>query len=84
MALLFNSIGILGVLSCLLAFFLLQIGKLRSDHVNYSALNLLGSIGILISLIYQWNLSAFLMEVTWGLLSFYGVVRYYQKRLKTP
>jgi hypothetical protein len=79
-SLIFNSMGIAGVLLCLVAFFLLQIGKINNNQLQYSALNLLGSIGILISLTYQWNLAAFLMEVTWGLLSLYGVIKFYIKR----
>jgi hypothetical protein len=71
----YNGVGIIGVVLILVAFFLLQIGKLSSRDFLYSLLNLLGALGILISLIYEWNLSAFIIEIAWILISIYGLIK---------
>jgi len=78
----FNFIGIIGVVLILVAFFFLQLGKISSQKFLYPFLNMLGAIGILISLIYEWNPSAFLIESAWVLISIYGLVKYAKQRKK--
>lgn len=75
MALLANIIGNLGVACFLLAFFLLQRGRIKPDSWAYLGLNLGGAIGLMISLLYDWNLSAFLLEAAWALISMYGICK---------
>lgn len=70
--------GITGVILCLLAFLLLQLEKIRPRKPLYSWLNLLGSLGIIYSLSFDFNLSAFLMEVSWGIISLIGLWRYFK------
>lgn len=77
-----NEVGILGVILVLVVYFLLQWGKIRSDSFMYSFINLLGGIGIMYSLFFEWNLSAFFMELAWIAISLYGLVRYFIKRAK--
>ncbi len=72
----YNLVGIVGVILILVAFFLLQVGKLSSRDFIYSLLNLFGALGILISLISEWNLSAFVIEVAWILISLYGLIKH--------
>lgn len=69
----FNVIGIIGVVLVLLAYLLLQIDKLQQDSITYSALNLVGSVLILISLCYTWNLASGVIEIAWLLISLFGV-----------
>ena len=69
-------IGVVGVVLCIVAYFLIQSKKLSSDHLLYILLNLIGALGIMISLCYQWNLPAFLMELSWLLISLYGLCLY--------
>lgn len=69
----FNVIGIIGVVLVLLAYLLLQIDKLQQDSITYSALNLVGSVLILISLYYTWNLASGVIEIAWLLISLFGV-----------
>lgn len=70
-----NLIGIAGVIILLLAFFLLQLGKLAAHAYLYSVLNLLGSLMILYSLFYAWNLPAVIIEISWALISIFGIVK---------
>ena len=50
-----DFIGMLGVVLCLVAFLLLQIGKLAAATPIYSSLNLLGALGIIYSLYFEFN-----------------------------
>jgi len=71
----YDIIGTLGVATVLVAYVLLQIERLRSEHPAYSLLNAVGAAMILFSLWYQFNLSSFLMEFSWLLVSLYGLVK---------
>jgi hypothetical protein len=72
--------GLFGVLLILLAYFLLQAGRLRGDALVFQLTNALGALGILISLLYAFNLSAFVMEAAWLAVSIYGIVRGWKRR----
>lgn len=68
--------GLIGVTLVLVAFFLLQAHKLSGQGYPYQVMNLVGAFGILLSLIFgTFNLSAFLQEMAWFLISVYGIVR---------
>ena len=68
-------VGLAGTASVLLGFFLLQAGKLHGQRIVFQLMNLLGALGILVSLYGKFNLSVFLLEATWALISGYGIVR---------
>jgi len=72
--------GLFGVVLILLAYFLLQAGRLRGDALLFQLTNALGALGILISLLYAFNLSAFVMEAAWLAVSIYGIVRGRRRR----
>lgn len=68
--------GYLGVALVLLAFFLLQERKLQGSGLVYQLMNILGAIGVMLSLGFgSFNLSAFIMQVAWLLIGSYGIVR---------
>ena len=68
-----DLIGLIGVIITLVAYLLLSINKILARSMLYPGLNALGSLMILFSLFYHWNLSAFIMEICWALVSFYGM-----------
>ncbi len=70
-----DFIGCLGAMVVLTAYALLQAGKLRSEGILYSFLNLVAALLILISLIYSWNLAAAVMEIAWLMISAFGMVK---------
>jgi len=72
--------GLLGVSTILLAYFLLQAGRLRGDALSYQLMNAFGAFALLISLLYAFNLSAFVMEAAWLVVSIYGIARGRRKR----
>jgi hypothetical protein len=74
---LIDFLGNIGVLVLMTAYLMLQLNRLNSSGLLYSLLNLLGASLIIISLIADFNLSAFVMEVFWVLISLVGVIRYF-------
>ena len=70
-----DGVGILGVVSVLGAFSLLQLGKISSSAALYSFFNALGALLILISLFHDFNLSAFILEAAWLFMSGVGLFR---------
>ncbi|MBS0462680.1 MAG: hypothetical protein JSS41_09455 [Proteobacteria bacterium] len=77
-------IGLAGTGSVLLAFLLLQIGKLHGQGIVFQLLNLLGALGLLVSLYGQFNLSVCLLESIWALISAYGIRAGFRRRAATP
>ena len=69
----FDLTGNVGVLLMVVAYLLLQLEKLSGSAVSYLLLNALGAILVMISLTFRFNLSAFLMEAFWLLISLYGL-----------
>ena len=76
----YDGVGLLGVVAILAAYLLLQQGRLGRDDVAYSALNAVGSGAILLSLVFDFNLSALLVEGLWLVISLYGLARIFVKR----
>jgi len=73
---LFDLAGFIGVLLIVVAYLLLQLDKLPSSSPRYSLLNAGGALLIIVSLIFAFNLSAFIVEVFWFLISLLGLWRW--------
>jgi len=71
----YDLIGLLGVVIIVTAYLLLQLERLRSTALSFSLLNALGAFLIMLSLVAKFNLSAFLMELFWFLISIFGVAK---------
>ena len=76
----FDWVGLVGTLMVLAAFFLLQAGRLHGNGITYQLLNLFGAGGVLVSLLGTFNVSVFLLEATWVLISGYGIARSFKAR----
>lgn len=77
--------GIAGTLMVLAAFYLLQAGRVSGTGLVYQLLNLFGAGGVLISLWGKFNVSVFVLELAWMLVSLYGIVRSLRLRMaRTP
>jgi paired small multidrug resistance pump len=72
---LFDLAGFIGVVSIIVAYLLLQLEKLPSSSPRYSLLNAAGALLIIISLIFAFNLAAFIVEAFWFLISLVGLWR---------
>lgn len=71
----YDAVGTGGVVLILVAYFLVQTERWSGQSLGYSVVNLIGSLLITVSLIYQFNLSSFIIEVAWISISLYGIVR---------
>jgi paired small multidrug resistance pump len=80
----YDWVGLLGTLMVLGAFFLLQAGRMPGTSIGYQLLNLFGAGGVLVSLLGTFNPAVFLLELTWVLISGYGIVRSFRSRRHTP
>jgi hypothetical protein len=64
-----------GVGCVLLAYFLLQSGRVPATAPAYSWLNIAGSCAILVSLTHAFNLASFVIQVAWIAISAWGLWR---------
>jgi hypothetical protein len=71
----YDVVGFLGVLLVLIAYYLLQVGRLDPHGLAYSVVNLAGAGLITVSLLFEFNFSAFLIEICWIAISAMGVAR---------
>lgn len=78
----FDVVGIIGVVICLMTYFLTQIGKLDCKDIRFPLFNGIASILILGSLIITPNIPSLFIEISWLLISVYGVVSIYKARKK--
>jgi hypothetical protein len=79
-----DFLGNIGVLLIIIDYLLLQLNRLSSNSLSYSLLNAVGATLIIISLIFNFNLSAFIMEAIWVIISLFGLVRYFRTRSLEP
>jgi len=75
-----DLVGNLGVAMILGTYFALQVGRLDAKSIAYSALNALGAGSITVSLLFDFNLSAFVVEAAWVAVSLYGLARSMRSR----
>ena len=71
-----DLLGNIGVVCILGAYLLLHIGKLAATDLTYSLVNGAGAALILVSLTYDFNMSAFIVEAAWLGISVFGVALY--------
>ena len=76
----YDVLGNIGVFLIIFTYFLLQIRKLSSEGFSYSVLNALGASLIVVSLLFDFNLSAFIVESFWVIISLIGISRFYLRR----
>lgn len=77
-----QQISLIAPLFLLLAFALLNAGKLTADHYLYQWMNAIGAAALTYSAIKPLNVGVFITELLWTLIGLYGVVKIYRKRSK--
>ncbi len=73
----YDILGTVGVATIVVAYVLLQIGRLRSEQIAYSLLNAVGASLILVSLYFSFNFPSFVVEFFWLLISLFGIGKYF-------
>jgi hypothetical protein len=72
----YDFAGNIGVALMVLGYLLLQAERIRSSDLSYSLMNGVGALLVVVSLLYRFNLSAFLVEGFWFLISIYGLIKF--------
>lgn len=75
-----DVVGTLGVAAVVGSYLLLQLGRLDPKSLGYSLANALGAGLVVLSLAYDFNLSAFVIEAFWVVVSLVGVWRWWHRR----
>ncbi len=76
----YDILGTIGVGIIIVTYVLLQLGRVRSEQLIYSVLNALGAALILVSLYFNFNFPAFVVEFFWLLISLFGIGKYLIKK----
>lgn len=75
----YDFIGGVGVALIIFTYILLQLERIRSESLAYSLLNAAGASLIIVSLYFEFNFSAFIVEFFWLLISLAGIFKYFWK-----
>lgn len=75
-----DLVGNIGVVVLVITYLMLQLNRLSSAGLVYSVLNAVGAGLIVVSLLFNFNLSALVIEVFWVLISLIGIYRYFRLR----
>lgn len=77
-----DIIGVVGVSIVVFTYLLLQLERINAKGFWYSFLNALGSLMILYSLTYNWNLASVIIEFFWIAISLFGLYKWYTNNKK--
>ena len=77
---LYSIIGLIGVATVIAAYALMTSGKLAASTARYQWLNVCGTLLILVSMVEQWNLPAFIANILWVAIGAYSLVKIYKAR----
>jgi hypothetical protein len=80
---LYDILGLTGAALFLAAFGGVQLEKLDAHGPPALLMNFVGAVLILVSLVQDFNLAAFVLEAAWGLISLYGLARLLLRRGRT-
>ena len=80
----YDFIGNLGVLLILGSYLLVQLRRLPATGLANVTANGIGAAAVLYSLAFDFNLSAFIIEAAWLLISLVGLVRILRERRPAP
>jgi len=75
-----DLLGNIGVAFIIVTYLLLQLNKINSKGLLYSSLNAMGAFLVILSLIQNFNLSAFIIEGFWLIISLIGLIRFFTKK----
>ena len=78
----YDLVGMLGVAVIIGTYLMLQLERLDGGGLAYSLLNAAGASMVLVSLYFEFNLSAVVVEGFWVLISLLGVAKNVARRAK--
>lgn len=76
-----NAIGLLGSLLMVIGYIYSNVAR-RIDLRWFNALNLIGSLLLIYSLSIAFNLASMVLEIVWGLIATFGLVKALRARAR--
>ena len=73
-----HTIGLVGMTCVVFAYLAVERDWLDNKNVNFYIINLIGAILLLISLLINFNLGSFVIEIFWITISIMGIINYYK------
>ena len=70
-----DFVGNIGVAFIVSTYLLLLLNRINSASIHYSLLNAVGAGLVILSLVFDFNLSAFVIEAFWLVISMVGIGR---------
>lgn len=74
-----HVIGVVGMVCVVFAYLAVERGWVDNKDVKFYVINLIGAVLLLISLLINFNLGSFVIEIFWIIISINGIVNYYKK-----
>ncbi|MFT4520432.1 MAG: hypothetical protein ACI9JM_002835 [Halioglobus sp.] len=74
-----DTVGLMGTFLVVLAYYMLQLERVRLKSLSYNIINLVGAVLLLISLCFNFNLASFVIEIFWIGASLIGLWKYWQR-----
>ena len=75
-----NIIGMIGTVAVVGAYILLQTDKMDAKGLAFNLTNLFGASFLLFSLLVNFNLASFIIELFWIAASLFGLFQYFKKK----
>lgn len=72
---LYQASGLVAVALFLWAYAMVSLGRWHEQQARFHAANLAGALLMLVSLAGQWNLAVCVLEICWGALALYGLIK---------
>ena len=76
----YDFVGTIGTALIIVTYILLQTERIKSSSLIYSLLNAAGAAMIIVSLLFSFNFSAFMVEFFWLLISLFGIVKFFLQK----
>jgi hypothetical protein len=76
----YDFVGTIGTALIIVTYILLQTERIKSNSLIYSLLNAAGAAMIIVSLLFSFNFSAFMVEFFWLLISLFGIVKFFLQK----
>lgn len=76
----YDFVGTIGTALIIVTYTLLQTERIKSSSLIYSLLNAAGAAMIIVSLLFSFNFSAFMVEFFWLLISLFGIVKFFLQK----
>lgn len=68
-------IGFAGVIVVLITYAMLASGRLSNNDWRYPVFNIIGTLGIAYSILFEWNLPSMVSQLVWIAISIVGIMR---------